>query len=184
MTARAARATRPAHGGRPELRLAAAVALSAAACSPAPPAAPVVVVPPPLPPAAIATASSSAAPPTKTRPSRGIAWLTSEPDARARARASGAPLLVYASAAWAASCAELDRDVWPDPRVVAASARFVPLRLDLTDTEGDAEGYAARYGIQGVPEVVVLSPDGRPLARASRLVTVAELLAVLARADD
>jgi thiol:disulfide interchange protein DsbD len=93
--------------------------------------------------------------------------MTSERDARDRARRQNLPLLVYVRADWAAACLEMERGAWIDPRVVAASRRFVALRLDVSEAEGDAELYAQRYGVNGIPEILVVDPAGRTVARSA-----------------
>lgn len=171
--------------GRPGRRLAAAVAVFATACGATRVDPAVVDVPPAPPPERPAPAASADAGAPKPARARAIAWITSEPEARARARRGRLPLLVVATAAWAAATAEMDRAVWSDPRVVAAASRFVALRLDLTDAEeGDAEGYAQRYAVISVPEVVVLDGDGRVVDRVSGLATVDRVLAALRHADE
>ena len=95
-----------------------------------------------------------------------IAWMTSERDARDRARKQSLPLLVYVRADWAAACLEMERSAWLDPRVGAAARPFVALRLDVTEAEGDAELYAQRYGVSGIPEILVVDPAGRTVARS------------------
>jgi thiol:disulfide interchange protein DsbD len=94
-----------------------------------------------------------------------ITWITSEQDARDRARKQGLPLLVYVRAEWAVPCIELERRTWLDPRVAAAARPFVALRLDVTEAEGNAELYAQRYGVSGVPEILVVDLTGHTVAR-------------------
>jgi thiol:disulfide interchange protein len=108
-----------------------------------------------------ASAAASAARPATSKPAPGaIAWETSEIEARARAKKRGLPLLIFACASWSAACTAMEREVWTDPHVVALAPRFVWLKVDLTDTEGDAELVAQRLGVAGVPMTMVLDPDG------------------------
>jgi thiol:disulfide interchange protein DsbD len=93
-----------------------------------------------------------------------IAWETSEPAARERARRAELPLVVFARAEWDAAGLEMERRVWTDPRVVAAARPFVMLRLDLTAAEGDAERYAERYDVRGLPTIVFFDGRGRRVA--------------------
>lgn len=147
---------------------------------------PVVVVPSYRPASSASLSPGEPAGEVSTLPkvARAIAWETSEPEARARAHRQGLPMLVFAFAAWAAGSAEMDRAVWSDPNVVAVAARFVALRLDLTAAEGDAEGYAQRYGVVAVPETVVLDGEGRVVDRASGVANVERVLAALRKADE
>ena len=91
---------------------------------------------------------------------RTIVWETSEIDARERAKKRGLPLLIFACAAWATQCSAMERYVWTDPRVISLAPRFVWLKIDLTETEGDGELVAQRLGISGVPMTLVVEADG------------------------
>jgi thiol:disulfide interchange protein len=108
-----------------------------------------------------------------------IAWLTSEHDARDRARQQRLPLLVYVRADWAAACLEMERRVWLDPGVAAAARAFVALRLDVTEAEGDAELYAQRYGVSGIPEILIVDPAGRTVAHRVGALSIEALVTLL-----
>ena len=164
----------------------AVVAFWVTACGAAPIGPAVVVVPPPRDPAALEAPpfGADAGAPKPAGAVAAIAWMTSEPEARARARKQRVPMIVFASAAWAVATVQMDRTVWSDPRVAALAARFVALRLELTDPEGDSEGYAQRYGVTSVPELVVLDDEGRTLDRVGGLASVDRVLAALRKADE
>ncbi|MFO0760638.1 MAG: thioredoxin family protein [Byssovorax sp.] len=128
--------------------------------------------------------SASAPDPSTNKDAPPIAWLDSEPEARARARAGGRPLLVVFTAAWAVASARLDRELWADPEVRRLARSFVAVRIDVTDTAGDAEAYAQTYEIRGVPEVIVLDPAGKRVAALHGAPPVDALRAALRRALD
>lgn len=77
-----------------------------------------------------------------------------------RARAEGRPLLVFVCAAWAARCARLDREVFRDGEVLETGARFVALRLDLSDGDEAKAELARRLGVGSVPGVALRRADG------------------------
>jgi thiol:disulfide interchange protein len=108
-------------------------------------------------PSRVASAASSA---RSKKDLTSIAWLDSEPTARARARREGLPLLVWFHAEWDAASAQMARSVWTDPAVIEAARPFVALRLDVTETEGDSERYAERYAIRAVPTTILFAPGG------------------------
>lgn len=105
--------------------------------------------------------------------------MASERDARDRARRQNLPLLVYVHADWSVPCVELERGAWRDPRVLAEARGFVPLRLDVTATDDDDELYAQRYGVRGVPEIIVVDPAGRTLARSVGAPSADDLVSLL-----
>jgi thiol:disulfide interchange protein len=111
-----------------------------------------------------------------------LSWETSEPDARARARREGLPMLIYLRADWAVASIQMDRDVWSDARVIREGQRFVPLTIDLTSAEGDAEIYAERYGVPAVPAVLVLDAHGRRVALLSGPTGASEVLEAMRQA--
>jgi thiol:disulfide interchange protein len=127
--------------------------------------------------ASVASVASRALPTSK--PPTAIAWMTSERDARDRARLQSLPLLVYVRAAWSAACLDLERSAWLDARVLAETRGFVPLRLDVTAAEDDDELYAQRYGVRAVPEIIVVDPTGRVVARSAGAPSVDDLVSLL-----
>jgi thiol:disulfide interchange protein len=93
-----------------------------------------------------------------------IAWIDSEPEAWGRARRTGQPLLLWIRAGWDAATLEMERKVWTDPAVIAAARPFVQLRIDMTETDGDAELYAQKYDVQGLPTTLLFAAGGRRVA--------------------
>jgi thiol:disulfide interchange protein len=129
--------------------------------------------------ASVASASAPSSSPRSSPRSTAIAWMTSERDARDRARQQNLPLLVYVRASWAAPCIAMERDAWIDPRVVEATRRFVPLQLDVTEADENAELYAQRYGVDRMPEILVVDPAGRTLATSGARTSADSLAAFL-----
>lgn len=113
-----------------------------------------------------------------------IRWLTDDREASELARTTHRPLLVFAGADWAAPTARMDRDVWSDPRVRAKSVGFVMLRLDLTETDVDAEARASRFGVDRIPSVIVFDTTGARVAADAGLTTIDAILAAMDRASD
>ena len=68
--------------------------------------------------------------------------------------------------------------------MIAAARPFVALRLDVTETEGDAERYAERYEIKGVPTVVLFGAGGRRVEALVGFRDPAELAAALRAAAE
>jgi thiol:disulfide interchange protein len=138
----------------------------------------------PSPPALVSAATPPARADAPKLASAAIAWETSEIDARARAKKRGLPLLIFACAAWSAACHAMERDVFTDPHVLALAPRFVWLKIDLTDTEGDAELVAQRLGILGVPMTMVVDSDGTRLYAEPQFVAAERMAKDLAAAAD
>lgn len=87
-----------------------------------------------------------------------ISWLHDEKAALERVRATGKPLLIDFSAAWCAACKELDLHTWIDPMVKQEVAeKFVPLKIDATDETDEVTRLEQKYGIQGLPTVLLVA---------------------------
>jgi thiol:disulfide interchange protein len=113
-----------------------------------------------------------------------IAWIDSEPEARARARRAGRPMLVWVRADWDAATLEMERRVWTDAAVIAKVRPFVALRLDLTEAEGNAELYAKQFDVQGLPTTIVMDQSGKRVASILGYRDAATVLEALQAAEE
>jgi thiol:disulfide interchange protein DsbD len=95
----------------------------------------------------------------------GVAWRSSEADAFKEAKASGKPVLIDFTADWCAACRELDEKTWPDAALRDALAGWIPLRMDMTKKNEKTAEAQKRFGILGMPTVVLMSSDRRELGR-------------------
>lgn len=148
---------------------------------------PAVVMIAPAPPAPSRSSSASLRRAPSKEPARAserVAWERAEPDARARARREGRPLLVYLRADWSAGSLWMERELWSDPRVVAAARAFVALELDVTRAEGDAELVAQRYGANKLPTIALFDREGRSVASLSGEQRPEALLTALSAAAE
>lgn len=93
-------------------------------------------------------------------------------------------MIVFFRAAWAVTAVRMERDVWTDRRALAAARSFVALKIDVTETDEDAELYADRYAIQGMPATVLFDSSGRRVAVLNGEISVETLVEALNRADE
>jgi len=99
------------------------------------------------------------APKTDSRP---IAWLHDEKAAIAEATRTGKPILVDFFAEWCAACKELDMHTFSNADVQAVVAdQFVPLKVDATDDTDEVTRLTTKYGVPGLPTVLVFGCDGK-----------------------
>jgi thiol:disulfide interchange protein len=97
--------------------------------------------------------------------------------ARAEATQSGRPIFVDIFSTTCAPCQQLATQTFPDPRVTAALARFVAVKLDVADP-ANAQLHQ-QLGGRGVPFLAVLGPDGGKRAAREGFVDAAGLVAWL-----
>ena len=97
-----------------------------------------------------------------------LAGLTTDelkpPFDRAEGLASRRHTLVLVDFAtdWCGWCRKLETDVYPEPAVARQLSRVVYLRLDA---EREGEALAQRYGVDGFPTLLFLTPSGEVAGR-------------------
>ncbi|HJL44818.1 MAG TPA: thioredoxin family protein, partial [Polyangiaceae bacterium LLY-WYZ-15_(1-7)] len=101
---------------------------------------------------------------TRRAPNRErIEWEHDFGLALARAESQRKPLLIVFEARWATASQDLLEGTFSNAAVVASVERFVPVRVDLTQRGGENDRIAERFGVDGLPTVVYLAPDGTRL---------------------
>jgi thiol:disulfide interchange protein DsbD len=108
-----------------------------------------------------------------------IAWKPFSDAEFARALEAKRPVLLDFGADWCLPCREMDRTTFRDPAVVRAAEPFVPLKVDVTADDADANAVMSRFGVAGVPTYVVLRPDGSEHERLVGFVPAARMREVL-----
>lgn len=111
-------------------------------------------------------------------PQTSIQWRTDLPSALLEAQRTGKAVLVDFSADWCPPCIVMKHDVWPDEGVEDAVARsYIPVLIDVDNDSMVGE----RYGVRGIPTVLVLDAAGQVVRRGSFL-TASGMVTFLARA--
>jgi len=75
--------------------------------------------------------------------------------------ADGRPIMLDFYADWCASCKQLERETFTDPKVRAALAGMVALRADVTANDEADQALLKRFGIVGPPALLFFGPDGQ-----------------------
>jgi thioredoxin:protein disulfide reductase len=97
-----------------------------------------------------------------------------------QAEKEGKPVFIDFSAAWCLPCKELEIKTFSDPRVRMAFKNWALLKADMTQfSSGPVEDLKKTYGIQGVPTLIFLNPNGqeRQELRTVGFITPEEMLA-------
>lgn len=110
-----------------------------------------------LPPAVHESAAASS--------SAGVVWRNGLDGAFAAAKAEHKPVLLDFRANWCVACVELEKKTWPKPEVQAMLEKVVPVRMDMTDNTPRNRALQKKFGVIGLPTVILLSPQGRELGR-------------------
>ena len=113
----------------------------------------------------------------------GIRWERRFEDALKKARASHKPVIVDFWAQWCGWCHRLDKTTYVDPAVVKLAEGFVAVKVN---TEGDPRetAVAIRYDVSNLPTIMVISPEGRPIARVNGFVGPGQFPRLLEGAKD
>ena len=113
-----------------------------------------------------------------------LSWEPSEELARTRAEAEKRPMLVDFTAEWCGACKEFSRITFSDPTVMAEARRFVAVQVDATNEDDAAvDKVKDRYGVVGLPTVVLLGSDGRERARFTEFVPPERFLTAIRGID-
>ncbi len=100
-------------------------------------------------------------------------WRVDERRAIREARATGRGLFVDFYAEWSEPSRRLDDEVLSDVEARAAiMARFVPLRIDVTEESATGREQLARFQVNTLPALVMLDPLGSEVDRVEEVITV------------
>lgn len=88
-----------------------------------------------------------------------IAWERYEQWA-AGGDAPAKPALIDFGAEWCIPCRKMDHTTYVDPEVVREADRFHMVKADITEENESTSELVDKYGVKGVPTVVLFSPSG------------------------
>jgi thioredoxin-related protein len=92
----------------------------------------------------------------------GIQWRKDYEAGLKEAKSSGKLAMIDFYAEWWGWCKKLDKDTYPDSRVIQLSEQFVPIKLD-----GEKEGKEAakKLGLHGFPTIFFVDGDGKIVSK-------------------
>lgn len=90
-----------------------------------------------------------------------IVWLHTEAEAYAQATSRNMPIFIDAWAEWCEACKKMDRTTYREARVYnQLTKNFILLKLDLTEGTDANDALTEKYGLQSLPTMVMLPPNG------------------------
>lgn len=131
-------------------------------------------------------AGAGKAPSPGPAPTAAPAWIKDLEAARAAARSQGKPLFADFYADWCLPCKRMEAEVFPDPRVAAALARFVVAKIDCTRPEMPGARYKNEVlKTPAMPYLALFDAAGEPRPDLGHdgYLEVDEFLALLERAS-
>jgi thiol:disulfide interchange protein DsbD len=97
-----------------------------------------------------------------------VLWHKVQADAFAAAKASGKPVLIDMWAEWCEACKKMDATTFADPVVLSEiGERWITLKMDLTEDNAETQKIQEVYGLQSLPTLVLLPPDGDASKRSN-----------------
>lgn len=115
----------------------------------------------------------------KLTPKQHLPWITDENAAFAKARLEKKGVMVDFGATWCGPCDELELTFGDDEVFDEITASFVPLKLDVSDSNDANQALQARYDAKTLPAVIFVHPDGTELGRIKEMVEPEEMLDVV-----
>ena len=85
-----------------------------------------------------------------------IQWLDSMDAALAEAKRTKKPLMVDFYATWCGPCKVLDEQVYTEKSVIEQAQHWIAVKVDVDKDQKTA----VKYGINSMPTIVLMKPDG------------------------
>lgn len=111
----------------------------------------------PLRPLTVSSASTDSGKPQATLAFQQVDELSALENALSEAASAQQPAFVNFTADWCISCKLMERDVFPDPNVVAALNDFRLIEVDVTNTDAQSRELLNRFNLFGPPSLLFFS---------------------------
>ena len=106
-----------------------------------------------------------------------IMWKYNLQDALKAAKSLGKPVMIDFYTDWCGWCKKLDSDTYTDPKVNAAAAKFICVKINAEREPA----LAGKYGVSGYPTVIFLDSNGNLLQKIPGFLPPDRFLAAMNR---
>ncbi len=120
--------------------------------------------------------------PNTSQVSSDIHWKNNETEALKIAKEKNIPIFVDFAAEWCEACHVIEKTVFTNVEVISElNSRFVPLRIDVTESNDANEKILQKYGILSLPTLVFINSAGKILKnpRVHGVISSQEFLKIL-----
>jgi thiol:disulfide interchange protein DsbD len=90
-----------------------------------------------------------------------IPWQSYSEEILEAARKSGRPVMIDFMSRRCPPCMEMERTVFSNSGVASAAKQFIVLRINLTDGSAASHALSTKFGVEVIPTIVFLGPDGK-----------------------
>lgn len=88
-------------------------------------------------------------------------WHKTEQTGYSEAEKLQRPMLVDGWADWCVACREMDATIFQDPEVISELQKnWITIKLDLTELNSENEALAEKYGMPGLPTLILVPSNG------------------------
>ncbi len=104
-----------------------------------------------------------------------ITWELFYDSALKKAKQTNKPLLIDFYTDWCGWCKELDKQVYPDPKINELAKKFIFLKVDCEKDTATAK----KYSINSYPTIYILDPHGKVIEQVNGYRDKDEFLALM-----